>query len=197
MGLGPFFALGRPQSVAVFCPSVFFFCFLLSLLAFYCSFLFFFFVVFHVVVGACSFRSSLNSWSRRSNHERAKNTRRESSKGKQKTAANQSLSGNKTRAAANNMALAGKHVLVNGAWGAGAAIARHARARGAKVSVIVDALETTFLGKSEEDVAAAKDALLGQDGEGPAVNFLHCNSNDLESLKACCQAAGQSAFLSA
>eukprot|EP00750_Incisomonas_marina_P005873 INCI14200.1.p1 GENE.INCI14200.1~~INCI14200.1.p1 ORF type:complete len:682 (+),score=122.06 INCI14200.1:200-2047(+) len=88
------------------------------------------------------------------------------------------------------MALAGKHVLVNGAWGAGAAIARHARARGAKVSVIVDALETTFLGKSEEDVAAAKDALLGQDGEGPAVNFLHCNSNDLESLKACCQAAG-------
>ena len=87
------------------------------------------------------------------------------------------------------MALAGKHVLVNGAWGAGAAIARYARARGAKVSVIVDAVETTFLGKSEEDVAAAKDALLGQTGDG-AVNFLHCNSNDLESLKSCCQAAG-------
>jgi hypothetical protein len=105
------------------------------------------------------------------------------------------------RAARKRMAssvLKGKHVLVNGAWGAGAALARHARAKGAHVSVIFDALEARFLGKSEADVGAAKQALLSSDdggaglssSSGGTLQVLDCDSRNLDTLKACCIAAG-------
>ena len=84
--------------------------------------------------------------------------------------------------------LRGKNILVNGAWGAAAAIARHAASRGASVSVLLDSLESRILGKSQADADGLRKDLSNSD-----IRVLDCNSEDLDTLKSACQTVGSAA----
>lgn len=88
-------------------------------------------------------------------------------------------------------AFQGKKVIVNGAWGIGSLLAQKARFAGAQVCVLLDSVESGFLGKAEKDINVLKSELQRHDSESGRIKVIQCDSADLKKFQRACGEAGK------